>query len=121
MSHRSRRVLATGAVLAAATCAVVTGAPPAQAATTAHCPTSTSFVLLPTGQGYLFPNLTASATACGFVDNGAPYRFTIDKATSTVITGGGQSREYTVENLRTECTHAGVSDGYVRAFGCHVP
>ncbi|MFH8990167.1 hypothetical protein [Streptomyces sp. NPDC017940] len=120
MSHRSRRFLATGAVLAAATSAVVTGAPTAQAATVTHCPTSKSTALLPTGQGYFFPNLTVSAAACGFVDNGAPYRFTIGTATSNVIVGGGQVRTHTVENLTTECTQVqGTTTLF--ASGCHAP
>ncbi|WP_282797863.1 hypothetical protein [Streptomyces sp. CC224B] len=121
MRNRSLRILTTGVALAAATSAIVTTAPPAQAATTTHCSTSTSFALLPTGQGYLFPNLSAPAAGCDFVDNGAPYHFTVDTATTTVFTGGGQTQSYTVKNLRTECTHAGTSNGYVRAYGCHVP
>ncbi|GGV51924.1 hypothetical protein [Streptomyces spectabilis] len=121
MRHRSRHVLATGAVLAAATSVVVTTAPPAQAATTTHCSTSTSFALLPTGQGYLFPNLRAPAAGCDFVDNGAPYHFTVDTATTTVFTGGGQTQSYTVKNLQTECASAGMGNGYVGAYGCHVP
>ncbi|GHE86778.1 hypothetical protein GCM10018785_63050 [Streptomyces longispororuber] len=121
MTHRSRRVLATGAVLAAATSAVVTGAPPAQAATTTYCSTSTTVILRPTGGGYLFPHLSAPAAGCDFVDNGAPYHFTIGRATSTVITGGGQSSTYTVDNLKTQCTAAGTDGSYVRASGCYVP
>ncbi|MEV0442149.1 hypothetical protein AB0I84_17660 [Streptomyces spectabilis] len=119
MKHRSLHALTTGAVLAAATSTVVTTAPPAQAATTTHCATSTSFAFLPTGQGYLFPNLRAPAAGCDFADNGAPYHFLIDTATTTVFTGGGQTQTYTVKNLRTECTRAAMGNGYVGASGCH--
>ncbi|KUF13578.1 hypothetical protein [Streptomyces silvensis] len=121
MAHRSRRFLAAGAVLAAATSAAVTGAPPAQAATTTYCSTSTTVILRPTGGGYLFPYLRAPAAGCNFVDSGAPYHFTIGKATSTVITGGGQSFTYTFDNLKTQCTAAGTDGAYVGASGCFTP
>jgi hypothetical protein len=117
MGHRLHRALTAGAVLAAAAGGLAVTAPPAQAATATHCPTANSAPLLPSGTGYLFPFITASVSACGFVDNGAPYTFTIDTATSTVVTPTG-THTYVVHNISLTCTAVKVSGDSLLATGC---
>ncbi|MEU1056731.1 hypothetical protein [Streptomyces sp. NPDC005876] len=119
MRQPLRRVTAACAsALAAAVVAVGAPAQAAQASTTAHCPTSTSFALLPSGSGFLFPNLFVSKSACGFVDGGAPYYFTIDKATSNASVLGNPPRPYVFYNLSLVCSTVTVNGDSVYATGC---
>ncbi|MEU6479878.1 hypothetical protein ABZ858_23920 [Streptomyces sp. NPDC047017] len=125
--HLSLPLALTGTGAALLTAAVlVAAAPPAQAApsapasiasTSTHCPTSTSIALLPAGSGYLFPNLIASVSACGFVDSGAPYHFTVDTATSNAQTPSGP-RTYVVHNLSVTCSAVTVNGDSLLATGC---
>ncbi|MGW5768674.1 hypothetical protein ACWEVY_05950 [Streptomyces longwoodensis] len=80
MRQPLRRLAAVCVTILAAS--AVTPAPAAQATTTTHCATSTSIALLPSGSGYLYPNLLVSKSVCDFIDGGTPYSFTVDKATS---------------------------------------
>ncbi|MFI1415676.1 hypothetical protein ACH4Y0_38025 [Streptomyces sp. NPDC020707] len=125
MGHPSRRfaaVVTAAATTGAVAIALATGAPAqaaqsAPAATSTYCPTSTTIVLLPAGTGYLFPNLLTTVSACGFVDNGAPYHFTIGTATSHAQTPTGP-RTYVVTNLSTVCSTVTVNGNSLFATGC---
>ncbi|MFJ4482607.1 hypothetical protein ACIP3D_09715 [Streptomyces longwoodensis] len=119
MRQPLRRVAATCATaLAGGALAVGAPAPAAQASTTTHCATSTSIALLPSGSGFLFPNLFVSQSACGFVDTGAPYYFTVDKATSNASVLSGPPRPYVVYNLSVVCSAVSVNGDSVWAAGC---
>ncbi|MBY8883650.1 hypothetical protein K7472_02155 [Streptomyces sp. PTM05] len=115
---RARRTAVAGAVLVTVAGTVVAGAPAARAATVTHCPTAHSAPLLPTGTGYLFPFIVTSVSACGFVDHGAPYDFTVDTATSTVYGPPGGPYTYTVDNLSLACTAVKVTGDSLLATGC---
>ncbi|MFG2606210.1 hypothetical protein ACGFT2_22065 [Streptomyces sp. NPDC048514] len=142
MRHPLRRLAPTGAALTAA--AAFTPLAPAQASvaftaqspapaasastargsaaatpasTSAHCPTSTSIALLPAGSGYLFPNLIASVSACGFTDSGAPYHFTVDTATSNAQLPTGP-RTFVVNNLSVVCSAVTANGNSLFATGC---
>ncbi|WP_405935206.1 hypothetical protein OG495_34935 [Streptomyces longwoodensis] len=119
MGQPLRRVAAACATALAAA-AVTVGAPAqaAQATTTTHCATSTSIALLPSGSGFLFPNLFVSQSACGFVDNGPLYYFTVDKATSNTSVLSGPPRPYVVYNLSVVCSAVTVNGDTVWATGC---
>ncbi|MEU5116383.1 hypothetical protein AB0G64_33390 [Streptomyces longwoodensis] len=113
-----RAVAACATALAAA--AVTVGAPAqaAQASTTTHCPTSTSIALLPSGSGYLYPNLFVSKSACGFVDGGPLYHFTVDKATSNVQVLSGPPTQYVFYNVSVVCSTVTLNGDSVWANGC---
>ncbi|GAA4803278.1 hypothetical protein [Streptomyces ziwulingensis] len=119
MVRRPLRGAVTIGVAGTVVSLALTGTPAqaAQAATTAHCPTSTSIAFLPAGTGYLFPNLFASVSACGFVDGGAPYHFTVDQAMSSVQTPSGL-RNYTLYNVAITCTTVTANADALIATGC---
>lgn len=128
MGHPSRRfaaVVTAAATTGAVATALATGAPAqaaqpapaAPAATSTYCPTSTTIVLLPAGTGYFFPSLLTTVSACGFVDNGAPYHFTIGTATSHAQTPTGW-RTYVATNLSTVCSTVIVNGNSLSATGC---
>ncbi|MFF8727131.1 hypothetical protein ACF073_11645 [Streptomyces sp. NPDC015171] len=118
MRQLLRRGATAGAVAAfAGAVAVCAPAQAAHASTSAHCPTSTSIALLPAGSGYLFPNLFASASACGFADGGTPYHFTVGTATSNAQTPTGP-HTYVVNNLSVVCSTVTVNGDSLFASGC---
>ncbi|MYW22037.1 hypothetical protein GT039_42315, partial [Streptomyces sp. SID2955] len=67
--------------------------------------------------GYLFPNLFASASACGFTDGGTPYHFTVGTATSNAQTPTGP-HTYVVDDLSAVCSTVTVNGDSLFASGC---
>jgi hypothetical protein len=118
-AHRLRAAAVTCAATAAAAGGITAAAPGAYAQMAAHCVTATSIAYLPAGQGYLFPNLSSSTAACGFVDTGGPYHFTVDTATSTVYNGwSGTTCTYTATNLSVVCRTVTLNGESFFATGC---
>ncbi|WP_333769585.1 hypothetical protein [Streptomyces sp. IBSBF 2435] len=112
---RLRRTLAVTAAAAAATAGGLIAGTPAQAATSVHC-TATSSTAFNTVN--IFPNFSASLSACDFADAGAPYHFTIDVATSHVVSGG----TYVTYGLTSTCSSAtALITGTLFAASCLSP
>lgn len=99
------------AVLAGGLLAV---APSAGAATSTSC--SEAWVVSQ-ARGYLTQTFEARTTECNFVDQGAPYTFTL-AATHVTSTFVNPPYHFTLTNVTATCTSVSVSQGWLVTDGC---